>query len=73
MAQDFFEAFKVGEDNRRISTVDEEGVALATIQGLNQKLEEKAGEIQKLRQQNDLLMNRLNDLEQMVRALAQKK
>ena len=29
MAQDFAKAFKVGEDERRISTVDADGVALA--------------------------------------------
>jgi hypothetical protein len=38
-AQDFFSAFKVGEDNRHITDIDEGGVALAAIQGLNQKLE----------------------------------
>jgi len=39
MAQDFAAAFGVGEDNTHITTVDEGGVALAAIQGLNQKLE----------------------------------
>ena len=34
MAQDFYGAFHVGEDNHYISTVDEEGVALAAIQEL---------------------------------------
>ena len=34
MAQDFYSAFQVGEDNHYISTVDEEGVALAAIQQL---------------------------------------
>src|SRR6186997_3443544 len=36
MAQDFAAAFQVGEDQRRITTVDADGVALAAIQGLNQ-------------------------------------
>jgi len=40
MAQDFYAAFQVGEDNRHITQVDEGGVAFAAIQGLNQKLEE---------------------------------
>jgi len=39
MAQDFFAAFHVGEDDRHIAEVDEGGVALAAIQGLNRKLE----------------------------------
>ena len=38
-AQDFFAAFNVGDDNRHITDIDEGGVALAAIQGLNQKLE----------------------------------
>jgi trimeric autotransporter adhesin len=39
MAQDFAAAFKLGTDERHISTVDADGVALAAIQGLNAKLE----------------------------------
>ena len=39
MAQDFRAAFGLGEDDKHISTVDEGGVALAAIQGLNAKLE----------------------------------
>ena len=39
MAQDFFAAFHLGKDNRHITDIDEGGVALAAIQGLNQKLE----------------------------------
>ena len=40
MAQDFYAAFNVGPDDKHIATVDEGGVALAAIQGLNQKLED---------------------------------
>jgi trimeric autotransporter adhesin len=39
MAQDFHAAFGVGPDDKHITTVDADGVALAAIQGLNQKLE----------------------------------
>ncbi|MGO8674846.1 MAG: tail fiber domain-containing protein [Limisphaerales bacterium] len=39
MAQDFFTAFGVGEDQRHITGVDADGVALAAVQGLNRKLE----------------------------------
>jgi hypothetical protein len=39
MAQDFYAAFGVGTDDRHIATVDADGVALAAIQGLNQKME----------------------------------
>jgi hypothetical protein len=52
MAQDFHAAFAVGEDDKHINNLDEEGVALAAIQGLNQKLEsqikEKDGQIHDL-------------------------
>jgi hypothetical protein len=40
MAQDFRAAFGLGDDDRTIAIVDEGGVALAAIQGLNQKVEE---------------------------------
>jgi Chaperone of endosialidase len=57
MAQDFYAAFNVGTDDKHISMVDADGVALAAIQGLNQKLTEQdvvlkdqGSEIQKLRQ-----------------------
>jgi hypothetical protein len=42
MAQDFYAAFNVGPDDKHITTTDESGVALAAIQGLNQKLESEA-------------------------------
>ena len=50
MAQDFYAAFGVGPDDKHIATVDADGVALAAIQGLNQKLTEKDVEIQELKQ-----------------------
>jgi len=37
-AQDFHATFGLGESDRTISTVDADGVALAAIQGLNEKL-----------------------------------
>jgi len=39
MAQDFYAAFNVGEDDKHITEIDEGGVAFAAIQGLAQKLE----------------------------------
>jgi hypothetical protein len=38
MAQDFYAAFGVGEDDRHITSIDEDGVALAAIKALNAKL-----------------------------------
>jgi len=41
MAQDFYSTFNVGTDEKHIAPIDEGGVALAAIQGLNEKLEEQ--------------------------------
>ena len=41
MAQDFKAAFYPGRDDKGITTLEVDGVALAAIQGLNQKLEEQ--------------------------------
>jgi trimeric autotransporter adhesin len=46
MAEDFYAAFGLGEDNKAINTVDISGVALAAIQGLNQLVNKKDAEIQ---------------------------
>jgi len=70
MAQDFQAAFQLSADDKHISVVDEGGVALAAIQGLNRKLDQKDAEIQALKQQNDSLATRLASLEQTVQALA---
>jgi hypothetical protein len=50
MGQDFYSAFKIGTDEKHLAPIDEGGVALAAIQGLNQKLEGKESEIQQLKQ-----------------------
>lgn len=63
VAQDFHAAFGLGPDDKHIATVDADGVALAAIQGLNQKLEETRAE-------NAALKQRLAQLEELVRTLA---
>lgn len=60
MAQDFAAAFKVGEDDTHISTIDADGVALAAIQGLNAKLETENAA---LRTELHQLLTRLERLE----------
>lgn len=72
MAQDFHAAFRVGTDDRHIATVDEGGVALAAIQGLNQKVEEKDAQIRDLREQNASLVERLSALEEVFRSQSNK-
>jgi hypothetical protein len=85
VAQDFHSAFGLdGKDDKHIAVVDEGGVALAAIQGLNQKLEatshelearnqDQSSEISALKQQNDALAKQLNDLELMVKQLTANK
>jgi len=60
MAQDFYSAFNVGMDDKHISMVDADGVALAAIQGLNQKLNEKVTEIGELKSRLERLENLMN-------------
>ena len=63
MAQDFHAAFGLdGTDDKHISVIDEGGVALAAIQGLNQKLNEKDAEIQQLQQSIAQLKAMVNEL-----------
>ena len=49
VAQDFHSAFGLGADNKHISPMDGVGVALASIQGLHQMVQEKDAEIQELK------------------------
>lgn len=49
MAQDFHAAFGLGGSDKRIATVDADGVALAAIQALTQRLEEREREVAALR------------------------
>jgi len=62
MAQDFAAAFQVGEDDKHITTIDADGVALAAIQGLNEVVKEKDARI-------SALEKRLANLEKLVSAL----
>ena len=53
MAQDFRAAFGLGENDTTISTVDGQGVALAAIQGLNQRELQDRARFQRLLQEKD--------------------
>ena len=53
VAQDFAAAFKVGEDDKHISTIDADGVALAAIQGLYQELKIRDAKIAQQQKQID--------------------
>jgi hypothetical protein len=66
MAQDFYAAFNVGMDDKHIATVDADGVALAAIQGLNQKVEDLNGELKRRDTENKELKARLEKLERLM-------
>ena len=72
MAQDFYAAFNIGEDDHHITTVDADGVTLAAIQGLNEKVEvrnqKSEDRIQKLESENVELKRRLGALEKFIRS-----
>ena len=60
MAEDFHASFGLGSTDKAIATVDSDGVALAAIQGLHQKLEDENAELRR----------RIELLEAIVRRLA---
>src|SRR5262249_10034549 len=76
VAQDFHAAFGLnGGDDTHISVVDEGGVALAAIQGLNEKVESgkqrAEAQIQELTAENAELKARLEKLERWLTTQAQ--
>jgi hypothetical protein len=74
MAQDFHAAFGLGIDDKHIATVDADGVALAAIQGLNEKLEEKEARIRELENDRSILKQQqaeISELKQRLEKLEQ--
>jgi hypothetical protein len=66
MGQDFRTAFGLGSDDKHITTVDADGVALAAIQGLyetvNQVVQEKDAQIEALQKKLETVEARLDSL-----------
>jgi len=60
MAQDLYQAFGLGEDEKHINTVDADGVALAAIQGLAQQNQAQQAEIAALKARLAVLEAQLN-------------
>jgi hypothetical protein len=63
MAQDFSAAFQIGEDNKHISIVDADGVQFASIQALNEIVEEKDTKIRSQDAKIHSLEERLQKIE----------
>jgi len=70
MAQDFYAAFGVGEDDRHITSIDEDGVALAAIKALHRENLRLRADNGNLHAANATLCDRLAALEKKVDALA---
>jgi hypothetical protein len=77
MAQDFYAAFRVGEDDRHITTIDEDGVALAAVKALHAENAALRAAVAPLRDRNVRLAARVAalqtdeaELRREVRALA---
>jgi uncharacterized protein (DUF3084 family) len=76
MAQDFYAVFGLDEDDKHINTIDPDGVALASIQGLYQLYQEQdehiqkqANRIQELEAENATLEQRVDNLEKRLETL----
>ena len=69
MAQDFYAAFGLGEDNLHISTVDPDGIALLSIQALYELVQEQEDEIAEKDNEIAALEARLRALEEAVEEL----
>ena len=72
MAQDFKAAFYPGTDDKTITTLEADGVALAAIPGLNQKLKnqlrQKDAELKAQQRQIAELISRLSTVELSLKA-----
>jgi hypothetical protein len=63
MAQDFAAAFGLGDDDRRIALGDFGGVALAAVQALSHRVDDRTEELRALRRRNEELERRNAELE----------
>jgi len=64
MAQDFMQTFRLGDNDKIIGYVDENGVALAAIQGLNQEIEAEQAEKTELKARLDKLESQISNQKQ---------
>ena len=72
MAQDFWQAFGLGQGETTISTVDADGIALASIQALYANQQAMAGELEALREYNAALNERVERLETLLELVLEK-
>ncbi len=65
MAQDFYAAFHLGNDDKSIATSNVASVALAAIQGLHQRMQQKDAEIEAQQREINALKKRMASVETM--------
>jgi PKD repeat protein len=63
MAQDFYSAFQLGQDDKHIATIDAEGVTLGAIQELNKVQKEKDAKIVSLEERIAILEKTVAELQ----------
>lgn len=71
MAQDFYKAFNVGEDDKHIDVIDASGVALAGIQELYRLLQEKDEEIKIAKAELQTMKSKMAEFEELKIKMAQ--
>jgi hypothetical protein len=69
MAQDFYAAFGLGDSDRYIALGDGQGVALAAVQALYKVVQEKDGQIRRLRQQLQVIRETDSQLKRQLQEL----
>jgi hypothetical protein len=69
MAQDFSSVFKVGENDKTISTIDPDGIAFAAIQGLYAELKDRDAKIERQQQQLTQLQRQFDQQQMTIDAL----
>ena len=72
MAEEFHDAFDVGNSDKHINSINIDGVALAAIQGLSRNLDEKDDRIEELDTENERLHEENKTLRERVEAIEAK-
>jgi len=69
VAEDFHAAFGLGHDERYITTIDADGVALAAIQGLHVNVQEKDCKMESMESEIQRLNNEISELKSIVKTM----
>jgi hypothetical protein len=73
MAQDFYNLFKLGTDDKTISSIDPAGIALAGIQAQQKLISDQKEKIASMEKILEAMNNKLNDLNSRITELEKKK